>query len=204
MPPSRTPIEPRTWLPWAAVACLAALVAGLGELWILERMHTKVLRDEAEISQAALQSADNQLEAERILARSLPKRPPTAHFQILLLAPPPEGASESALPKAGALVWLESEDTGALVLSGGLPPPSGKAYRLWMESPDGGVDCGLVDAAAAQTAGGVPVRIPADGGSRFLLILGSGGEGKTLANARADGSIVLASLPPGGKISPPR
>jgi len=64
-----TKIELPAWLPWATTACLAALVACLVELWIIEKTRNQLLRDEDAIGQAALQAAQNQLEAERIVGR---------------------------------------------------------------------------------------------------------------------------------------
>jgi len=64
-----TKIELPAWLPWATTACLAALVACLLELWIIERTRTQLLRDEALVGEASLRAARNQLEEERILTR---------------------------------------------------------------------------------------------------------------------------------------
>lgn len=64
-----TKIELPAWLPWATTACLAALVACLLELWIIERTRTQLLRDEALVADANLRAARNQLEEERILTR---------------------------------------------------------------------------------------------------------------------------------------
>ena len=202
MPATRNPIEPRTWLPWAAVAGLAALVAGLGELWILERLRARVLGDEAAIAEAALKSAENQLEAEHIVARTWNDRGSIATpVRIALLAPPEGAPADPAWPRSGAVAWGRTGDAGSVLLSGPSAPVTGKAYQLWLETPEGGVPCGLVDPAAARTAGGSPMRIPADAGGRFLLILGPPGGSPSLAAARDAGSIVLASLPPDGNIS---
>jgi cell division protein FtsB len=64
-----TKIELPAWLPWATTACLAALVACLLELWVIERARNQVLRDEALMADATLRAARNQLEEERILTR---------------------------------------------------------------------------------------------------------------------------------------
>jgi hypothetical protein len=202
MPATRYPIEARTWLPWAAVACLAALVAGLGELWILERMRARVLKDQAAIAEAALKSAENQLEAEHIVARSQRDRGPVATpIRVALLAAPEGALADPAWPRSGAVAWGGAGGSGSLVLSGAAAPVPGKAYQLWLEVPGGGVACGLVDPGAAQAAGGSLIRIPASSGGRFLLILGPVGGRPSLAEARDTGSIVLASLPPDGNIS---
>ena len=57
-----TKIELPAWLPWATTACLAALVACLLELWVIERTRNQMLRDEALMADASLRAARNQLE----------------------------------------------------------------------------------------------------------------------------------------------
>ena len=64
-----TKIELPAWLPWATTACLAALVACLLELWVIERTRNQMLRDEALMADASLRAARNQLEEERIFTR---------------------------------------------------------------------------------------------------------------------------------------
>jgi hypothetical protein len=198
--PSRLPlIELRIWLPWAAVACLAALVAVLGEIGFLDRIRIRVLGEQAEIAAAALKSTENELEVERILDHGFRKRP--SALRLALLAPAGSGPSEAGSP-AGAVAWDARTNAGTFCLEAAPPPGPGKAYQLWLETPDGGLDCGRIDAAKAEGPGGVPVPIPDAGpGGRFLLILGPFGGSPTLAEAKAGGSIVLASLPLGGNIS---
>jgi len=67
MDEQKIPLPP--WLPWATTACLAALVACLGELWILERARMRLMQEQVLLANAALKGAENQLEAERILDR---------------------------------------------------------------------------------------------------------------------------------------
>src|ERR1035438_3088444 len=66
MPTDESRIELPAWLPWATTACLAALVACLGELWVIERARSQLLREEGMLTEAALKGMQNQLEAERI------------------------------------------------------------------------------------------------------------------------------------------
>ncbi len=53
-----------TLLPWAATACLAALVACIGELWIIEKARMRLVQDQNLLAEAALKGTENQLEAE--------------------------------------------------------------------------------------------------------------------------------------------
>jgi hypothetical protein len=204
-------IELRAWLPWATTACLAALVACLGELWIIERMRARVLRDQAALTEAALKSAENQLEAERILdhgrwdrLRSRPGSPSAIH--VALLAPPGPASAASGGPGSGAVVWGGAGDSGSVTLAPAPPAPAGRDYQLWFDGPEGVLDCGILDVASAQAPGGCPVRLPGAVGpsGRFVLILGARGGARSLAEAEAGGPIVLATPPGAGNISTDR
>jgi hypothetical protein len=59
----------RTLLPWAAAACFALTAAWLGQLYLSARSEAGLLRDTQTLSDLSLKSSQNQLEAERILAR---------------------------------------------------------------------------------------------------------------------------------------
>jgi hypothetical protein len=202
-------IELRAWLPWATTACLAALVACLGELWIIERMRARVLRDQIAMAEAALKSTENQLEAERILDRGRWDRLRAgtgsgAPIHVALLVP--SGPAASGGSGSGAVIWGEAGDSGSVTLALAPPAPPGKAYQLWLDNPEGALDCGILDVASAQAPGGCPVRLPAAVGpsSRFLLILGPPGGARSLAEAKVGGPIVLATPPGAGNISTDR
>lgn len=59
----------KTWLPWAAAACLALSTAWLGQLYYASRSETSLLRDQQALADVELKSARNQIEAERIIAK---------------------------------------------------------------------------------------------------------------------------------------
>lgn len=56
-----------SWIPWAAAACFALLAVGFGQLYLTTRTEARSLRDQQALADAALKSARNQLEAERIV-----------------------------------------------------------------------------------------------------------------------------------------
>jgi hypothetical protein len=194
------------WLPWATAACLAALAACMGELWMIERARTQLVRDENLLSQATLKAAQNQLEAERILnARELEQLNAPRGAQVAFLAAPASPASETPGPGApwGVVTW-DAGARHATIRCSGLPDPGpGHDFHVWIEgpSPDYPKYCGHFHGASAD---GFPVELqsPVAHGYRILLIDGEKGGDRTLGEAKAAGSIVLATPPQPGKISP--
>jgi hypothetical protein len=188
------------WLPWATTACLAALVACVGELWLIEKTRAQFLREQVLLSDAALKDSENQLEAETILEKR--------EFADLRAATGSEGvpavvllrASEAGAARAWGVVIWDAEGKGALLrLSGLAAQADGHDYQLWLEGPGAGYPaaCGTFHGAAAGEVTGIAVRLPMPytAGCRFTLIDGKKGGAPTLDEARSGGSIVLATLP---------
>ncbi len=67
IPFSRTALQP--WLAWATAAAFALSAAWLGVLYVSDRSNAALLRDTQAFDTLSLQSANLQLEAERILAQ---------------------------------------------------------------------------------------------------------------------------------------
>jgi hypothetical protein len=194
-------IELPAWLPWATTACLAALTACLGELWMIEKARTHFLREQGQLSQAALRATQNELDAERILEKraveSLRAGGASPGAQVLLLAPP--GGPGAGRPAAGAVVVDPSDGSGLVALSGAPAQPEGRDYQLWLEGPAPGLGapCGVFHGAAGdgQPPARISARLPLQPGWRLLLIEGTKGGERTLEEAKARGSIVLATSP---------
>jgi hypothetical protein len=193
------------WLPWATAACLGALAACMGELWIIEKARTQLVRDENLLSQASLKAAQNQLEAERILsARELGQLQAAREGRAALLSEPSAEASEPSGPNApwGVVTW----DPGArhaVIRCSGLPPLGpDRDFQIWVEGPsrDYPISCGHFHALPADGFR-LDLQSPVVRGYRILLIDGKKGGDQSLAEARAAGSIVLATAPHPGKIS---
>jgi hypothetical protein len=201
-------IELPAWLPWATTACLAALVACQVELWFIEKERNEFLEQEALMSASTIKASDNQLEAERILnARQLQDLRTRAAPDSGLLVIPLVGSSggPGASPGSGIVILDPESRRGQLRLWGSFGHAAGKDYQLWVQGPPPdrlASSCSVVDAAADGSAG-IPVALTAEfaEGSRFLLIDCPKGGARTLGEAEAGGSIVLASPPFGGKIS---
>jgi hypothetical protein len=206
MPNDESRLELPSWLPWATTACLAALVACLGELWIIERARSQLNREQYQLADAALKGAENQLEAERIVDRralaGLRSSAAQPGLRAAMLAPP--GAGPAPAPAFGVVAWDPSAGRGLIGLGGlpGLGPD--RDYQLWLENPgkEGPSSCGVFHPSAAGDGAFIAVTVSgaAAPGCRFLLVDAIRGGARTLDEAKARGSIVLASLPFDGKI----
>jgi hypothetical protein len=202
MPMDEPKIELPAWLPWATTACLAALVACLGELWVIEKARSQLLREESMLTEAALKGAQNQLEAERIVnwrelagLREASGQPAVAHVALLMV---PEGGHAPA-PRFGILAWDPAGRRALLRLNGLSAQPPERDYQLWLEGPGPGnpADCGVFHAPPDDDGSGIAIRITGAiaPGCRFLLVDGTKGGARTLKEAESGGSIVLATLP---------
>jgi hypothetical protein len=205
-----TKIEIPGWLPWATTACLAALVACLGELLVVEKARNQLQRDQGLLADTAVKGMENQLEAERIVSRRALEaagRPAgsVAGLQVILLSPPAGMPPPGRAPAAGAVV-LDAAGRRALVrLSGAPQQDPGLCYELWIEGPGPGypADCGAFRTAARDDDPAAPIDLPAPfaPGCRFVLVEVPSGGTRPPAGAGPSGPIVLASDPAGGKIS---
>ena len=197
-----------TWLPWATTACLAALVACLGELWILEKARLGLMRDQNLLTEAALKGAENQLEAEHILARRLRSTHGIpggdAEIQVELLAAPSTGASPGPTPW-GAVAWEPETGSALLRVSGLQDPGPDSAYELWLEGTGQGYPyrCSTLALDGDTGSHGFQVSLtnPVANGCRFLLILCKKDSETPPTLTLPEGSIVLATLPYSPKIT---
>jgi len=210
MPIDESKAKLPAWLPWATTACLAALVACLGELWIIEKARSRLLREESLLTEAALKGLENQLEAERIvnrreLAGLRAAAGQRAGLQVALLLPPDGSAAHAPRPFFGVVAWDPAGGRGLLRLSGPPAQPRHRDYQLWLEGPGPGnpASCGVFHAPAGDDALATAIEIerPIAPGCRLLLIEGKEGGASTLEEAESGGSIVLATLPFGENIS---
>jgi len=203
-----TKIELPAWLPWATTACLAALVACLGELWIIEKTRTQLLKEENLLAEASLKGAQNQLEAERIVSRREIDgvRAGSAAASVTFLATPGAGREDPfGLDHAwGVAVWNASAENVQIRLAGLPTPDPDRDYQCWIEGSGPGLPVGCIIHSSVYDdsyALAVHLRSPVPPEYRILLIYGKKGGAATLEEAKAGGSIVLASPPQAGKIS---
>jgi hypothetical protein len=197
-------IELPAWLPWATTACLAAVVACLVELWMIERARNQLLADQGQLARSEAQALGNQLEAERIISRReieglRPGAAPRARVRVALLtAPSPAGAA------VGAVAWDAADGSGSVRIQGLGEPDPGRDLQLWLEGPGQALPlrCAVFHAQEGSSEAGVRIAPPSSAdGARFLLIEGPRGGSRTLQEAKGGGSIVLASPLPAGSIS---
>jgi hypothetical protein len=210
-PMGQPKIELPSWLPWATTACLAALVACLAELWFIEKARTQFLRDQSQIAETAMKGAQNQLEAERIVERRAVESVRAGNearlaLRVLLLSPP--GATAAGAPALGAVVLDPADGRGLLRLEGGAAQPAGRDYQLWADAQGGAypADCGAFHGSPGTDGSllaSFAAPFPVPPGCRFLLIDVPMGGARTLGEAQARGSIVLASLPYSPRIPNP-
>jgi hypothetical protein len=198
------------WLPWATTACLAAGVACLVELWMIERARNLLLKDEALLTQSAMKGQDNQLEAERIIGNREAQNLRAASkargaLRVALLAPPTPPTLETAAPVVGAAAWDPTDGKGTLRFFNLPAQAADKDYQLWLEGagPRPARRCAVFHSQDGSGSADIQVGPVAavETGSRFLLIEGTQGGSATLEEARAGGSIVLATPLPAGRIS---
>jgi hypothetical protein len=210
MPIAVSKMELPSWLPWATTACLAALVACLGELWIIEKARSELLREEGMLANAALKAMENQLEAERIVnRRELTGLRAAAgrqrELQVAFLLRPDGSAAHAPRPFFGVVAWDPAGKQGLLRLSGPPAQDPGRDYQLWLEGPGSGnpANCGVFHAPPSDDCAGTAIEIagPIALGCRLLLVEVKKGGASTLEEAEAGGSIVLASLPFGENIT---
>jgi len=195
------------WLPWATTAVLAALVACIGELWIVEKTRGQILRDDDALVATELKAVSNQLEAERIVSQREVLEARSERGLAVLTAP---GGSASGA--CGAVAWDPFTKRGELTFSGVPQMSPDGDFQLWMSTHLTGkqpisdpprrwsipTSCGVF--APPSRGWTVRVGVTIDGsyrmGHQFTLTYGKKGGFSSLEEAVAAGSIVLASPPP--------
>jgi hypothetical protein len=189
------------WLPWATAACLAGLVACLGELWMIERTRNQLMLDEKLLREASLEITQNQLEAERIIDRREMEQLRAAPVPELAFLAPPH-AAPGARSAWGVVTWDPTQRHGMLRFAGLPPAAADRRYEVWLEgpTPDSSQLCGT---SMTDSADGLPIDLPSPvaPGYRILLIYGKKEGYPNLAETMAQGLIVLATPTPPGKIS---
>jgi hypothetical protein len=208
--------EPKTaaipaLVPWAATACLAALLACVGELWVIEKARNQLALDENRLAESALKSAQNQLEAERILGRrelaeTRARLGMEGALRVAVLSPPGTGPSDTPAPGRpwGVVVW-ESPGKRALLWLSGMPSHgAGRDYQLWIDGASPGypaASVGFHGVPPDDQALPIELGAPATATCRFVLVDGPSGGARSLGEAVSRGVIILASPPPPGKIA---
>jgi hypothetical protein len=173
------------------------MVACLVELWVIEKSRGELLREQAQLSQSAAAAAQNRLEAEQILnARQLQDLgaggDPEGALRVILLEPTVGGSAAR-----GVAVVDSARGLGQLRLYGTAAQPDERDYQLWIEGPGPGTpaNCGVFHSDRAGDGEPVGIRASIVPGCWLVLIDGPKGGRSSLEEAKAAGSIVLASTP---------
>jgi hypothetical protein len=194
------------WLPWAATAVLAALVASLGELWMVEKTRTQILRDDNALASTELKAVENQLEAERIINRREVQELGSASVSqsdlgVAFLVPPPG----RPIGGSGVVVWRLAGRAGVFSFSGLRKGRPDGEYQLWLIPTDSGQpsSCGVFAPPDGPGSSRITIDLPSAvaEGCGFALIFGNRGGAATLEGAVSTGSIVLATYPLDRRIS---
>lgn len=188
-------MDARRLLTWVLFAALALIAAWLAQLHIATRFEAQRARDQVAITDLALQSARQELEAERLLARGLARPVPPANdgSRLILGVLSPE---QQASPVPFAVVaWDTLRQEGSL-RAYGLPSPGPDAdYQLWLTDPayPDKIDAGvlIVDTQTGRARLDFSPRRPVEAGTSFEITR----ERKGGAPAPA-GPVVLKGRPP--------
>jgi hypothetical protein len=207
-----TKIALPAWLPWATTACLAAMVACLVELWVIEKSRYQLLKEESLLAESEMKAMDNQLAAERIVHRREMENlkaatEPRGTLQVVLLEPVGPGAAPTPGPACGVVIWDPSDGTGRIRLAGAQPQGPERDYQLWILGPGplGPKSCGIFHAVSAHQEAEIRIEpaLASAPGPRFFLVEVAKGGAQTLEDAESHGPIVLASAIPAGRIPHP-
>jgi anti-sigma-K factor RskA len=125
-----TPFAPLAWFPWAIAACLALTSAWLAQLYFSQKSESIAQHEQAALAQMEIQSVQNQLEVEQILAsRQLADL--QAQLQIAKLV-----SLLGHSPQARAIaVWDQATQQGVLTVEKLPALAADQDYQLWVIDP---------------------------------------------------------------------
>lgn len=182
-------------LPWATIACLAAALACVGELLSVERARARLYANEAELARAAQRAAEDERDAQRLLARRLGSE---ATGPLLLRT--------AAGIIAGAAVWQPDTRTGTLVARVD-EALSRIGAGVWLAGASGTEPRRCTVLGQSTQDGILALRFLAPGpvraGDRFILVAGKAVAGGPPPQASGPDSIVLATPAAAERLSSP-
>ncbi|MBI4624100.1 MAG: anti-sigma factor [Verrucomicrobia bacterium] len=154
----------RHFIPWAAAAGLALAAGWVAQLYYISRSEIALLTNQQALAELALQSARNQLEAERLLAQrqlsdltqQLKAQGDLANFKITTLA-----SMLNNSPQALAVaVWDPARQEGILQVEKLPALATDRDYQLWVVDPQypSPVDGGVFTVDARTGAARIPFK----------------------------------------------
>jgi hypothetical protein len=132
-------LAPLAWIPWALAACLALTAAWLAQLYFTQKSESIALHEEAALAQMEMQSVQNQLEAEHIIAgRQLADLQgqivadrDLSHLEIAKLVSLLGNSSQAR----AIAVWNPATQEGMLTVEKLPAPAADQDYQLWVIDP---------------------------------------------------------------------
>ena len=133
------PFAPLAWIPWAIAACLALTSAWLAQLYFTQKSESIALNEQATLAQLGMQSVQNQLEAEHILAsrqladlqEQIKTNSDFSHLEIAKLV-----SLIGHSPQARAIaVWDQATQQGVLTVEKLPALAADQDYQLWVIDP---------------------------------------------------------------------
>ncbi|HXB01815.1 MAG TPA: anti-sigma factor [Opitutaceae bacterium] len=134
-----TPFAPPAWIPWAIAACLALTSAWLTQLYFTQKSESIAQHEQAALAQMEIQSVQNQLEVQHILASrqlaDLQEQIKTSgDISRLEIAKLVSLLGNSPQARAVA-VWDQTTQQGVLTVEKLPALAADKDYQLWVIDP---------------------------------------------------------------------
>jgi hypothetical protein len=118
----------RSLLPWIVAASFALAAAWFGRLYLVANLESEQLRIQFALAELALKSGDQQLQAERIVARAQLAQLELANFQIAPLRALQNDAAETR----AVVVWNPAKHEGVFMAEKMPALPPDEKWELWL------------------------------------------------------------------------
>jgi len=134
-----TSLAPLAWFPWAVAACLALTSAWLAQLYFSQKSESIAQHEQAALAQMEIQSMQNQIEGEHILASrqladlqaQIKANGDLSHLEIAKLV-----SLLGHSPQARAIaVWDQATQQGVLTVEKLPALAADQDYQLWVIDP---------------------------------------------------------------------
>jgi anti-sigma-K factor RskA len=134
-----TSFAPLAWIPWAIAACLALTSAWLTQLYFTQKSESIAQHEQATLAQLEIQSVQNQLEVEHILAsrqladlqEQIKTNSDPSHLEIAKLVSLLGNSSQAH----AIAVWNQATQQGVLTVEKLPALAADQDYQLWVIDP---------------------------------------------------------------------
>jgi hypothetical protein len=149
----RSPFSLRRLLPWTIAVACALVAAWFGRLYVASNLEAEQLRLQSAFAELAVKSGDQQLEAERIVARAQLAQLDLANLNIVTLVTLQKNAADAR----AVIVWNSAAQEGIFVMEKMPALATNQRWELWIV--EAGVAAKPVSAGVLDLRGGEPTRI---------------------------------------------